>query len=1360
MSLVDSTAAFGAHVDVIDPGGALKALLDGQGLKTFSQLAFAAGTPQAPVSDEVFKQFASDLNGGTDMTIGNLAKLRRLHFEAQTLVVAHLKSQVSVDSAEGVRKLPAAEKEARLQDQKTRLVGLQIKGETQPSYALVDMVANMAETNNIVWLPPSKCTKRDAEVQVSLKEKPQTVTVENHTLKLATPPTTLKVDIGNELQFQWAMQRRGFAYDQCRLINYETHETWLQILLNNLTKDVPVGFAKVGIEQLLRADKEVFTLMAQELSGSLKARVDGTLPMDEKLKALVYDPRITQHLLPLPKGQSRAADAASSSGDKEDDPVRKVPKPKKKAKASPKAKAKCPEELKSFEQLTSALRDRGFRTMAIDRDKSRSKQVHIVQYDLENPHQLEALLSLLEKERDAVLWVHFAPSCGTASRSRERPLKHLERQGFAVPKPLRSDDHPLGLPGLFGKDLAKVLSANATYRAMLKVCVLCLTLGIAISIENPGNSLFWKIPFIVEFLEKNPGFDAMFHHCVHGGLRDKLTRWWSDRDWFLPLALLCDGQHVHAKWNPEVKDEKIVYPTHEEAAYPMLLCKRLADIAFQQAINLGAIFVDTLQEQIQTSDTTAHRFLINMLPRGKKFKPLVSEYGSYSLVAVKPQENLDYGKVLESFPKGAKIAHRRLFKGKVRVDEETGNKQNRPFETVEEKTDIKVAMILDEQRDQDATWEILSIGVPRDEASFLQKAFEAGHPRSMGMHLSEGIKEMLKRNFEGSQYDLSKGRLDYIRKWAQRAKELASAEEKLQSELPSHLKSILGGKRLLLMKEMLEDASYPDTKLIEDISNGFGISGWLTKSNVFPKETKRPEHDMHTVMLMAKGLNKMILEQVSSQAGTDLAAKTWASTKEELEKGWVFLDDTGNLDGIVLAKRFGLEQKTKLRVIDDCTIGGWNKTCGSSEKLRIHAVDEMVAYLSWTMSEIDPFIAQKIVGKTYDLTSAYKQFGIHARDREVLRIATWNADEHRVALLGVNALPFGATGSVSSFLRISIAIWFLGVQRLSLAWTAFFDDFTLISRQETSNSASFAAEALFKLLGIKFAQEGSKSTVFAKEVKTLGVLLRLDGKDGEVELGHTESRRAELRAVIESILQEGQVLTKTAESLRGRLQWFETFAFGRTANSCLHRLGEISMCSGRSHRLSDDDRSVLSFLKNRVLTAPPILVQPCQLQTWYIFTDGSCESQDGTGGVGGVLMGPDGRLLRHFSSSVPPGVMKVLLSKSDNPIYELELAPVLIAIKLWCSFFRNSQVVMYLDNDAARAGLIKMRGATDIGDIIIQDAALLEAQNSFRPWFGRVPTSSNVADGPSRFDCRFVESHGSVQDVFQWEDICARWSEV
>ena len=179
----------------------MKGLLQTNNLRTFSQLAFAAETPQSPVSDESFRQFATETNGGAEVSIGLLAKLRRLHVEAQTLVVAHLKSQVSIDPTESVRKLPAAEKEARLLDQRNRLVGVQIKGETQPSYALVDTVASMAENGAILWLPPSRCTKRDAEIQSSLKDKPPTVTVEQQTLKLAATAPVIKAEVGNEMHF-------------------------------------------------------------------------------------------------------------------------------------------------------------------------------------------------------------------------------------------------------------------------------------------------------------------------------------------------------------------------------------------------------------------------------------------------------------------------------------------------------------------------------------------------------------------------------------------------------------------------------------------------------------------------------------------------------------------------------------------------------------------------------------------------------------------------------------------------------------------------------------------------------------------------------------------------------------------------------------------------------------------------------------------------------------------------------------------------------------------------------------------------------------------------------------------------------
>ena len=116
MALVDSLATFQMHCDKIDPSGWLKGIMATNRLRTFSDLGFAVGTPQAPAAPADFDGFCTQLNGGTDMTISEVSRVRRLHFEACTLIVAHTKQQVSLDAnVEGSRKLPAAEKHARLQ---------------------------------------------------------------------------------------------------------------------------------------------------------------------------------------------------------------------------------------------------------------------------------------------------------------------------------------------------------------------------------------------------------------------------------------------------------------------------------------------------------------------------------------------------------------------------------------------------------------------------------------------------------------------------------------------------------------------------------------------------------------------------------------------------------------------------------------------------------------------------------------------------------------------------------------------------------------------------------------------------------------------------------------------------------------------------------------------------------------------------------------------------------------------------------------------------------------------------------------------------------------------------------------------
>ena len=241
MSLADSEAAFEQHVRKVDKSGTLHPLLAGQGILNLSALAFAVGTPQVPPSDEQFKDFATGINNGIDMSFGQQSALRRLHFEASAIVMAELKSKATDTSGDGTRKLPVAEKAARLKDQESRLPGLRIRGELQPSYALVDMVAHIKETNCIIWIAPSKCSKRDAETQSSLKEKPVTLSLEQQTVKLASPEQAIPVDTSTDLQLQWALQRRGLAFDQCSLIKHEEHEIWVQQLLGQLTKNLPQG---------------------------------------------------------------------------------------------------------------------------------------------------------------------------------------------------------------------------------------------------------------------------------------------------------------------------------------------------------------------------------------------------------------------------------------------------------------------------------------------------------------------------------------------------------------------------------------------------------------------------------------------------------------------------------------------------------------------------------------------------------------------------------------------------------------------------------------------------------------------------------------------------------------------------------------------------------------------------------------------------------------------------------------------------------------------------------------------------------------------------------------------------------------
>ena len=159
----------------IDGSGQVKKLMHDNNLNFFSQLAFVCEVPQSPPSKLEFIAFCVNINGGVNLSLSKTSEVRRLHFESSTMVVAHLKSQVSSETQDGVRKLPIAEKQARWISQQGRLQGVAISGLLQPSHALIDLVASVVENNSVIWISPSRCSKREAEIQNITKEKSSTV---------------------------------------------------------------------------------------------------------------------------------------------------------------------------------------------------------------------------------------------------------------------------------------------------------------------------------------------------------------------------------------------------------------------------------------------------------------------------------------------------------------------------------------------------------------------------------------------------------------------------------------------------------------------------------------------------------------------------------------------------------------------------------------------------------------------------------------------------------------------------------------------------------------------------------------------------------------------------------------------------------------------------------------------------------------------------------------------------------------------------------------------------------------------------------------------------------------------------------
>ena len=180
-------------------------------------------------------------------------------------------------------------------------------------------------------------------------ESKQKLHIKSNTLEATT-------DVSTELKVHYAFIRRGLALEMAGLASYSIHEKVTRELMVHLTRDPPPNFNGPTLEAVLRADKLLWTKVADKVRSNVQEDANGQLPVDLALTELSTQAEVLFHLLPTPVSRAASKPAQPPKPETSKPHERSqpsAPKGRPKGKFN-KDRTKMPSGLHGFKPVTAA----------------------------------------------------------------------------------------------------------------------------------------------------------------------------------------------------------------------------------------------------------------------------------------------------------------------------------------------------------------------------------------------------------------------------------------------------------------------------------------------------------------------------------------------------------------------------------------------------------------------------------------------------------------------------------------------------------------------------------------------------------------------------------------------------------------------------------------------------------------------------------------------------------------------------------------------------------------------------------------------------------------------------------------------
>eukprot|EP00435_Cladocopium_sp_Y103_P047490 s255_g14.t1 len=409
-----------------------------------------------------------------------------------------------------------------------------------------------------------------------------------------------------------------------------------------------------------------------------------------------------------------------------------------------------------------------------------------------------------------------------------------------------------------------------------------------------------------------------------------------------------------------------------------------------------------------------------------------------------------------------------------------------------------------------------------------------------------------------SKLDTARRRPDILKLCRQWADELADEENAIKEQMAPHVRDIMSNKRLALLNKVADQClDWPDKRLHQELKDGFRIVGEALATGVFRIQPKTGSLSEAELRKQRKFLRPAIVGKTKS-AGAGLHTKELCgiTLSEATEKEWVrgpySYEEVNKMLGKywLPVRRFCVEQRGKLRPIDDFCENKLNNAFTNVDKISLRTMDHIV----WAAliickhclhnHEMDFVLksGEHLRGPVHkdwhgessmkstalDLKSAYKQLPLNADDVSKAVVTVFDEESGEPRFFLMHTLPFGASASVLHFNRVSSLIWAAGC-KLGLVWASYFDDYPLLCPSELEQPTVGAAKAMLGLFGFDYAGDKLQDPNFRSEILGVELDLTLSGK-GLVQIGNKKDRILEIGAALDKILSDRALRPKDIPS--------------------------------------------------------------------------------------------------------------------------------------------------------------------------------------------------------------------------------------